>query len=60
MTSTPPLLTELEAVNMMLSVIGESPVNTLTGASTKEAAGLPVASCFFEENRGYIYMGLHL
>ncbi len=34
MTNTPPLLTELEAVNVMLSVIGESPVNTLTGAST--------------------------
>jgi hypothetical protein len=34
MTTTPPLLTELEAVNVMLSVIGEAPVNTLTGAAT--------------------------
>lgn len=35
MTSTiPPLLTQLEAVNMMLSVIGEAPVNTLEGAAT--------------------------
>jgi hypothetical protein len=34
MTTTPPLLTELEAVNLMLSVIGEASVNTLTGAST--------------------------
>jgi hypothetical protein len=32
--STPPLLTELEAVNVMLSVIGEAPVNTLEGAAT--------------------------
>ncbi|MGD9727131.1 MAG: hypothetical protein AB7P76_11265 [Candidatus Melainabacteria bacterium] len=34
MTTTPPLLTELEAVNVMLSVIGEAPINTLTGAAT--------------------------
>lgn len=34
MSITPPLLTELEAVNVMLSVIGEAPVNTLTGATT--------------------------
>ena len=32
--TTPPLLTELEAVNVMLLVIGEAPVNTLTGAAT--------------------------
>jgi len=31
---TPPLLTELEAVNVLLSVIGEAPINTLTGAAT--------------------------
>ncbi len=31
---TPPLLTELEAMNVMLSVIGEAPVNTLSGAAT--------------------------
>ncbi|MGE0175241.1 MAG: hypothetical protein AB7T49_20820 [Oligoflexales bacterium] len=34
MSITPPLLTELEAVNVMLSVIGEAPINTLTGAAT--------------------------
>lgn len=34
MSTTPPLLTELEAVNVMLSVIGEAPVNTLSGAAT--------------------------
>jgi hypothetical protein len=34
MPGTPPLLTELEAVNVMLSVIGEAPVNTLEGAAT--------------------------
>lgn len=34
MTTMPPLLTELEAVNVMLSVIGEAPINTLTGAAT--------------------------
>ncbi len=34
MSLTPPLLTELEAVNIMLSVIGEAPVNTLEGVST--------------------------
>ena len=34
MSITPPLLTELEAVNVMLSVIGEAPVNTLSGAAT--------------------------
>ena len=34
MPGTPPLLTELEAVNVMLSVIGEAPVNTLQGAAT--------------------------
>ena len=32
--ATPPLLTELEAVNVMLSVIGEAPINTLEGAAT--------------------------
>jgi hypothetical protein len=34
MPGTPPLLTELEAVNVMLSVIGEAPVNSLEGAAT--------------------------
>lgn len=34
MPGTPPLLTELEAVNVMLSVIGEAPINTLEGAAT--------------------------
>lgn len=34
MPGTPPLLTELEAINVMLSVIGEAPINTLEGAAT--------------------------
>lgn len=34
MSTTPPLLTQLEAINIMLSVIGEAPINTLEGATT--------------------------
>jgi len=36
MSTTPPLLTETEAVNTMLSVIGEAPINDLSGASTTD------------------------
>ncbi len=57
MSSTPPLLTMLEAVNIMLSVIGEAPVNTLEGAATNDV--IQATSILNEISREVQSMGWH-
>lgn len=57
MALTPPLLTQLEAVNMMLSVIGEAPVNTLEGASTVDV--IQAKSILNEVSREVQTVGWH-
>lgn len=57
MSSIPPLLTQLEAVNMMISVIGEAPVNTLEGASTVDI--IQAKSILSEVSREVQTVGWH-
>ncbi len=57
MPSTPSPLSELEAVNIMLSVIGEAPVNSLEGVSTNDV--IQATSILNEISREIQSMGWH-
>lgn len=55
--TTPQTMTELEAVNLMLSVIGEAPVNQIEGAATADV--IQATSILNEVSRQVQSMGWH-
>ena len=55
--TTPTRLTELEAINIILAVIGESPVNTLTGTVTTDVS--IARNILSEVNRQFQARGWH-